>query len=80
MIISFESNKVKISKFGKVKVTIAGGLFLLDILEPNFYLNIASMNKICESNVWHSHFCHINFDTIARMSRFKLISKFNVSS
>ena len=44
------SNKVIISKFGKVKVTIAGGLFLLDILEPNFYLNIASMNKICESN------------------------------
>ena len=36
------------------------------------------MNKICESNVWHSHFCHINFDTIARMSRLELIPKLEV--
>ena len=36
------------------------------------------MNKVCESNVWHSCFCHINFDTIARMSRLEFIPKLEV--
>ena len=76
----FESNKVVISKFGKFvgKGYDSGGLFRLNTVEPNFLLNIASMNKVCESNVWHSYFCHINFDTIARMSRLELIPKFEL--
>ena len=76
----FESNKVVISKFGNFvgKGYESGGLFRLNIVDPNFHLNIASMNKICESNVWHSHFCHINFDTIARMSILEFIPKLEV--
>ena len=76
----FESNKVVISKFGNFvgKGYESGGLFHLNTIDPNFHLNIASMNKICESNVWHSRFCHINFDTIARMSRLELIPKFEL--
>jgi hypothetical protein len=35
-------------------------------------------NKICEADVWHSRFCHIGFDTIARMSRLELIHSFNI--
>ena len=76
----FESNKVVISKFGNFigKGYESRGLFRLNIVEPNFQLNIASMNKICESNVWHSHFYPINFDTIARMSRLEFILKLEV--
>jgi hypothetical protein len=35
-------------------------------------------NKIREADVWHLQFCHIGFDTIARMSRLELIPKFNI--
>jgi hypothetical protein len=43
-------------------------------------MNIASMinNKVCEANMCHLGFCHIRFDTIARMSILELIPKFNV--
>ena len=76
----FESNKVVICKFGNFvgKGYESGGLFRLNNVDPNFHLNIASMNKICESNVWHSHFCHINFVTIATMSRLEFVPKFEV--
>jgi hypothetical protein len=76
----FESNKVVISKFGNFvgKGYDSGCLFLLNTVEPNFHLNIASMNKFFESIVWHSHFCHINFDTIARMPRLEFIPKLEV--
>ena len=76
----FESNKDVISKFGNFvgEGYDGGGLFRLNTIQPNFHLNIASMNKICESNVWHSHFCHINFGTIARMFRLEFILKFKV--
>jgi hypothetical protein len=48
----FESNKVIISKFGNFvgKGYESGGLFHLNTIELNFHLNIASMNKIGESN------------------------------
>ena len=76
----FESNKVVISKFGNFvgKGYESGGLFRLNTVDPNFHLNITSMNKICESNVWHSRFCHINFVTIATMSRLEFVPKFEV--
>jgi len=76
----FESNKDVISKFRNFvcKGYDSGGLFPLNTIDPNFHLNIASMNKICESNVWYSHFYHINFDTIARLSRLEFIMKFEV--
>ena len=75
-----KSNKVVVSKFGNFvgKGYESGGFFHLNTVDPNFYLNIASMNKICESNVWHSRFCHINFDTIAKLSRLELIPKLEV--
>src|SRR6185503_1223096 len=71
---------VVICKFGNFvgKGYESGGLFRLNTVESNFQLNIASMNKIYESNVWHSRFCHINFDTIARMSRLEFIPKLEV--
>ena len=76
----FDSNKDVISKFRNFvsKGYNSGGMFRLNTVDPNFHLNIASMNKICESNVWHSRFCHINFDTIARMSRLEFIPKFKL--
>ena len=75
-----QSNEVVISKFRNFvcKGYDSGGLFPLNTIDPNFHLNIASMNKICESNVWHSRFCHINFDTIARMFRLEFIPKLEV--
>ena len=75
-----QSNEVVISKFRNFvcKGYDSGGLFPLNTIDPNFHLNIASMNKICESNVWYSHFYHINFDTIARLSRLEFIMKFEV--
>jgi hypothetical protein len=35
-------------------------------------------NKIHEADVWHSRFCHIEFDTIARMPKLELIPMFNI--
>jgi hypothetical protein len=78
----FESNKVVMSKFGNFisKSYISGGLFRLSTSDYLYNLNFASTinNKICEADVWHSRFCHIGFDTIARMSRLELIPKFNI--
>jgi hypothetical protein len=79
----FESNKVVMSKFGNFigKGYISGGLFRLSTSDYLYNLNFASMiikNKIREANVWHSRFCHIGFDTIARMSILELIPKFNI--
>jgi hypothetical protein len=56
-------------------------LFRLSTADYLYNLNFASMiinNKICEANVWHSRFCHIGFDIIARMSILELIPKFNI--
>jgi hypothetical protein len=79
----FQSNKVVVSMFGNFigKGYISGGLFCLSTSDYSYNLNFAFMinNKICEADVWHSRFCHIGFDTIARMSRLELIPKFNYS-
>jgi hypothetical protein len=79
----FESNKVVMSMFGNFigKGYISRGLFHLSTSDYLYNLNIASMinnNKIREADVWHSRFCHIGFDTIARMSKLELITKFNI--
>jgi hypothetical protein len=78
----FKSNKVVMSKFGNFigKVYINRGLFHLSTSNYSYNLNFASMinNKIHEADVWHSQFCHIWFDTIARMFRLELIPKFNI--
>jgi hypothetical protein len=71
------------SKFGNFigKGYISEVLFRLITLDYLYNLNFASMinnNKIHEADVWHSQFCHIGFDTIARMSRLELITKFNI--
>jgi hypothetical protein len=78
-----ESNKVVMSKFGNFigKGYVSGGLFYLSTSNYLYNLNFASMinnNKIREVDVWQSRFCHIGFDTIARMSRLELIPKFNI--
>jgi hypothetical protein len=69
------------SKFGNFigKVFISRGLFCLSTSNYSHNLNFASMikNKFREADVWHSRFCHIGFDTIARLSRLELIPKFN---
>jgi hypothetical protein len=78
----FESNKVVMSKFGNYigKGYISGGLSSLSTLDYSYNLNFGSLsnNKIHEADVWGSKFCHIGFDTIARMSRLELIPKFNI--
>jgi hypothetical protein len=79
----FESNKVVMSKFGNFigKCYISIGSFRLCTLDYLYNLNFAYMiynNKIREADVWHSRFCHIRIDTIARMSRLELIPKFNI--
>jgi hypothetical protein len=56
-------------------------LFRLSTADYLYNLNFASMiinNKICEADVWHSRFCHIGFDIIARMPILELIPKFNI--
>jgi hypothetical protein len=78
-----ESNKVVMSKFGNFigKGYISGGLFHLitsDYLHNLNFASIISNNKIREADMWHTQFCHIGFDTIARMSRLELIPKFNI--
>jgi hypothetical protein len=78
----FEPNKFVMSKFGNFmgKDYVRGGMFRLSTSNYSYNLNVVSMinNKMCEANVWHSRFCHIRFDTIARMSRLEIISKFNI--
>ena len=73
----FESNKNVLSKFGNFvgKGYESGGLFRLSTLEYCHSLNVATGLNKCEANKWHSRFCHIGFDSIARMSRLDLISK-----
>jgi hypothetical protein len=78
----FESNKLVMSKFGNFidKGYISGGLFHLNTSDYSYNLNFASMinNKICKADVWHSQFCHIRFDTVAKMFRLEFIPKFNI--
>ena len=77
----FESNKVVMSKFEDFtgKGYMSGGLFRLSTFDLLFNLKVASMiNKVCEADVWHSRFCHIGIDTIARMSKLELILKFDI--
>ena len=77
----FESNKVIMSKFGNFvsKGYMSGGLFRLSTSDLSFNLKVALLiNKVCEADVWHSRFCHIGIDNIARMSRLELISKFDI--
>ena len=71
----FESNKIVLSKFGNFvgKGYESGGLFRMSTLEYN--LNVATGLNKCEADIWHSRFCHIGFDSIARMSRLDLIPK-----
>jgi len=69
------------SKFGNFvsKGYMSGGLFRLSTSDLSFNLKVALLiNKVCEADVWHSRFCHIGIDTIARMSRLELISKFDI--
>ena len=69
------------SKFGNFvsKGYMSGGLFRLSTSDLSYNLKIASMvNKLCEADLWHSRFCHIGIDTIARMSRLELIPKFDI--
>jgi hypothetical protein len=44
-----------------------------------YNLNFVCMinNKIHKADMWHSQFCHIGFDTFARMFKLELIPKFN---
>jgi hypothetical protein len=78
----FESDKVVMSKFGNFigKGYISRGLFRLSTSDYSHNLNFASMinNKIHEADVWHSRFCHIEFDTLARMPKLELIPMFNI--
>ena len=77
----FESNKIEVTKFENFvgKDYMSGGLFRLSTFDLLFNLKVASMiNKVCEADVWHSRFCHIGIDTIARMSKLELILKFDI--
>jgi len=69
------------SKFGNFvgKGYMSGGLFRLSTSDLSFNLKVTLLiNKVCEADVWHSRFCHIGIDTIARMSRLELIPKFDI--
>ena len=77
----FESNKIVISKFGNFvgKGYESGGLFRISTLEYCHSLSVATGLNKCEANIWHSRFCHIGFDSIARMFRLDLIPKCEIS-
>lgn len=77
----FESNKVVISKFGLFigKGYECGGLFRTSLLDSSnkFVSNILSnFNK--DVVVWHSRLCHVNYDSISRMSSLNLIPSFSI--
>jgi len=76
----FESNKVVVSKFGAFigKGYDSGGLFCLSTMDACNSLNITTGLNKNSADVWHSRFCHVGFDTIARMSRSELIPKCDI--
>jgi len=76
----FESNKVVVSKFGAFigKGYDSGGLFRLSTMDSCYSLNITTGLNKNSADVWHSRFCHVGFDTIARMSRSELIPKCDI--
>ena len=58
-----ESNKVVISRFGQFigKVYDSGGLFRLSLADfCNKVVNNMCDSNNCESDIWHSHLCHIS--------------------
>jgi hypothetical protein len=77
----FESNKVVLSKFGVFvgKSYELGGLFRLSVL--NHYSSF-SYNVVCNNNcnfindIWHSRLCHVNFESIKRLSDMSLIPEY----
>ena len=72
----FESNKFVLTKFGSFigKGYLSGGMFRLSVLDcDNFGTFAYSVSDGCVSHVWHSRLCHVNFDSISRMSRMSLI-------
>jgi len=77
--IFFEANKVILSKFGTFigKGYNCGGLFRLSMLDVcNKVVNHTVISN--ESNIWHSRFCHINFDYLTQLSNINLTLKFNL--
>ena len=73
-----ESNKVVISRFGQFigKVYDRGGLFRLSLADfCNKVVNNMCDSNNCESDIWHSRLCHINFGCMSQLSNVSLIPK-----
>jgi hypothetical protein len=72
-----ESNKFVVLKCGQYigNGYVCGGLFHFSV--SNFYNK--SVNNICDDinesdvSIWHSHLCHLNFDSMSRLSSLNLI-------
>ena len=76
----FESNKCILSKYVTFvhKGYESGRLFSLSLTDAC----VKSVNNVScdvESNVWHSHLCHINFGCMIRLAGLNLILKFDLA-
>ena len=75
----FESNKCILSNCGTFvgKCYESRGLFCLSLNDVcvNFVNHVSQVN---ETNIWHSHLCHINFGSMTRSAGLNLIPKFDL--
>jgi hypothetical protein len=77
--IVLESNKCVVSRHGTFigKGYDCRGLLCLSLLDVrNKVVNIANISD--ESDLWHSHLCHVNFGCLMRLANLNLISKINM--
>ena len=75
----FEFNKCIVSKYGIFvgKGYESGGLFHLSLTDACFN-SVNHVSHDNETNVWHSHICHINFGCMTRLACMNLIPKFDM--
>ena len=70
----FESNKSVLSKYGTFvgKGYESGGLFRLSLIDTCFN-SVNHVSHDIDTNIWHSHLCHINFGCMTRLAGLNLI-------
>ena len=75
----FESNKCILSKYGTFveKGYESGGLFHLSLTDACVN-SVNHVSQVNETNIWHSHLCHINFGFMNRLAGLNLIPNFDL--
>jgi hypothetical protein len=75
----FESNKCIQSKYGTLigKGYESIGCSALSLSDACFNC-VTHVSHDSETNIWHSHLCHINFGSMTRLAGMNLIPKFDL--